>query len=1213
MQSQEKYAVLITGDYAAKLSDIPTEALWNGGEDLKVQVMEFWNDTYLMWELLKSKGYSDENIFILFADGNDYVSNVDRYTPPTGVTLTDYAANRSNVVGLFENLYNGTGGLPKITDDDFLFVWTFGHGDGSNGTYSLCLIDGFLQDTILSPLINRMPANRKAVWMQQCYGGGFANTLQADNSVFHSACQNNQIAFRADDCTNTYQSYIENEFYDDIRCTHGEFNYHVISVNNGYSPTFQNNYNGIMYSSADLNNDGIISFQETYIWENGRESIISEEPLYSDLGNIGGFSSLEYPTLLYDTISSNTEVRGIVAITKDLIIESGSTLSFYANSDITILDSVKVIVEKGAALSINGDINISGNSNSVIIEGKFLKTDGSNLTLNNIDISTNSTVTFDDIVFNNSTISAVSPSLNKKDNCLITISNCEFNNPERTFCINVDGYNSYEINNNNISSCNGIGVKIYYSGTNLTDSSFNITSNTISNCNSEGLLLYSSVANISMNNIHDNSVGMKLLNNCTILQLSGNMNNTVIETQRITDNDTYEVYMTTSCVPSNFHYNYIYDNDRYPFVYYDSQLGTSSGQQIYANSIDVSYNNWGNIADPSNYLYSYTSNTTYKWDPIWNEGRSVRIMALDSLTELANNYLEEKNFVKLQSVCKSIVENYPETTQSENALKLLFNIEEYVDDNYVSLKSYYLSNPIIQSKIILAHLANYLANKCDEELGNWQESIAWYQNTMNNPNSSYNDSLFASIDLEYLYLKLGIRGNSDWQKSTDILLSSLPCKKQHVSLETSWTDVVTSQPEGYVVNEDGNVSITSGEGLAWLISIVNGLNGQESNDCKDITVTLENDVNIADHIWTAIGSDENPFRGIFNGQGFYIRGIKMNDAMEGRNFGLFGYLDNAVVKDVKLGKGQMFGYENCGGIAYIADNNTIIDKCVVKTEMAFCNYSGGIVGINKDSKISNCALISERFEGAMTCVGGIAGQNISTNADAIIENCYVSTVYISSYSTEYAGGIVGKNITEDENHKAIIRNCYAAPLNMYSHSGGVAAYNSENSLIENSYYTIVYGSNDYILCEENEGEITSSTLFNEELLLEENVEVYGEVVGLLLEALNKWVENSQGQYSSWCVMEDENYGYPTLEFMVKDYTNMEEFPINSMLIYPNPAHDYIKIESERKSEIKVYSVKGQIVLKQNINEGVSTIDISNLNSGVYFIDVDGNINKLIVR
>ena len=64
-------------------------------------------------------------------------------------------------------------------------------------------------------------------------------------------------------------------------------------------------------------------------------------------------------------------------------------------------------------------------------------------------------------------------------------------------------------------------------------------------------------------------------------------------------------------------------------------------------------------------------------------------------------------------------------------------------------------------------------------------------------------------------------------------------EKYAVLSEIPWTEIVTSQPEGFVVNQDGNVTITSGEGLAWLISTVNGLNGQESNDYKDVVINEE--------------------------------------------------------------------------------------------------------------------------------------------------------------------------------------------------------------------------------------------------------------------------------------------------------------------------------------------------------------------------------------
>ena len=42
-----------------------------------------------------------------------------------------------------------------------------------------------------------------------------------------------------------------------------------------------------------------------------------------------------------------------------------------------------------------------------------------------------------------------------------------------------------------------------------------------------------------------------------------------------------------------------------------------------------------------------------------------------------------------------------------------------------------------------------------------------------------------------------------------------------------WVDTITAQPDGYVMDADGNVEISNSDGLVWLISAVNGLNGCE--------------------------------------------------------------------------------------------------------------------------------------------------------------------------------------------------------------------------------------------------------------------------------------------------------------------------------------------------------------------------------------------------
>jgi hypothetical protein len=126
LTAQEKYAVLITGDYVAK--NIPEDARW-GGSDRSSPRQEFWNDTYLMWEMLINKGYSQENIIVLFADGVDYPL-INPYVPqrykPQSLGyehITDYAATRENIELVFKGLANNIQSISKIDKKGALTVW----------------------------------------------------------------------------------------------------------------------------------------------------------------------------------------------------------------------------------------------------------------------------------------------------------------------------------------------------------------------------------------------------------------------------------------------------------------------------------------------------------------------------------------------------------------------------------------------------------------------------------------------------------------------------------------------------------------------------------------------------------------------------------------------------------------------------------------------------------------------------------------------------------------------------------------------------------------------------------------------------------------------------------------------------------------------------------------------------------------------------------
>lgn len=69
----------------------------------------------------------------------------------------------------------------------------------------------------------------------------------------------------------------------------------------------------------------------------------------------------------------------------------------------------------------------------------------------------------------------------------------------------------------------------------------------------------------------------------------------------------------------------------------------------------------------------------------------------------------------------------------------------------------------------------------------------------------------------------------------------------------------------------------------------------------------------------------------------------------------------------------------------------------------------------------------------------------------------------------------------------------------------------------------------------------------------------------------------------------------------------------SFVLYPNPVENIIAIESVKDAVVKIYSMAGQMVSQQSIIQGTNTIDISELVSGIYFINIDGTIVKIVKK
>jgi subtilisin family serine protease len=203
--AQQKYALLIGGDYQPG-NEIPASNQWNNGQDMGQNGYdEFWNDTYLMWELLYDDpitGYSNDNINVLFAGGEDYTFYLQdiRYNSflANGFNITDASAEKVNVLSALDDLAN-------IQEQDYLFIWIMSNGGdviipGENNSSFVYLwgydpanpSEGRLYDSELKAKLDLIPAHKKVVVVQAPHSGGFATTLADDNTIIITSSQTDE-------------------------------------------------------------------------------------------------------------------------------------------------------------------------------------------------------------------------------------------------------------------------------------------------------------------------------------------------------------------------------------------------------------------------------------------------------------------------------------------------------------------------------------------------------------------------------------------------------------------------------------------------------------------------------------------------------------------------------------------------------------------------------------------------------------------------------------------------------------------------------------------------------------------------------------------------------------------------------------------------------------------------------------------------------------
>ncbi len=220
-------------------------------------------------------------------------------------------------------------------------------------------------------------------------------------------------------------------------------------------------------------------------------------------------------------------------------------------------------------------------------------------------------------------------------------------------------------------------------------------------------------------------------------------------------------------------------------------------------------------------------------------------------------------------------------------------------------------------------------------------------------------------------------------------------------IPAAWSGSV-SKP---VQNGEGYYLVTSGEELAWCAQWVNS-----GNSHMDMLLMAEIILNAPDNYanqWTPIGVgdydyvtyDVNPFEGDFNGQGYTIQGLYIDNNEDYQ--GLFGVVggdatfENFIVSGFVRTSGK-----DAAGVASFVDT----------TNATFTNVG------------------SEVDVSANACVGGIVGEaKPGTTCAVTLKYCYnkgyITGTMATDYESDYAGGLVGCAFTGGETN-LVIKSCY---------------------------------------------------------------------------------------------------------------------------------------------------------------------------------------------
>ena len=250
------------------------------------------------------------------------------------------------------------------------------------------------------------------------------------------------------------------------------------------------------------------------------------------------------------------------------------------------------------------------------------------------------------------------------------------------------------------------------------------------------------------------------------------------------------------------------------------------------------------------------------------------------------------------------------------------------------------------------------------------------------------------------------------------------------SFTVNWSGAGTSS-NPYLIQNEADMNT-----LATRVNSGNSYEGKYFKLGADITYDKD-----AENNYTAIGKDNYPFKGTFDGNGKTISGININRPYTEYQ-GIFGVINKeATVKNVNLDNTTILGNKCTAGIAGLSEGT--VSGCTVSSSVHFqatsriSYFHAGIVGLNRGT-VTNC-ISSVRITATSdvrTYYGGIVGSNPEGGT---VSNCFAINAKVRA--STYGGAIAGVSsgtLSNNYYYNCNLNGCNFATVN--KDNGAVPVY-----------------------------------------------------------------------------------------------------------------------------------------------------------------------------